>query len=227
MKRLAVVALLPLFACDPGTVGSNNSAVTCSDGETPIYANRFVPQAGASGVATGSDAQNGMTSSAPQTPVSNMGDSSLTAMTVSCGHSPCAAGQVAIEIPPALGPVVGGIGDAVGGPSTMGGPTPTPSPDAGAAMYACAAPPPSCPAGLSPQYTMKKTWDCTDCTIVVTYGGAYGNYRRCASLPTITCETGQVPTWVFEDEAWECKKTCDNGQYDQHTIGGILVCVPC
>ena len=31
-----------------------------------------------------------------------------------------------------------------------------------------------------------------------------------------------TPTWVFEDESWKCQTECDNGQYDQHTAGGIL-----
>jgi hypothetical protein len=63
--------------------------------------------------------------------------------------------------------------------------------------------------------------------VVITYGAQYGNYSRCASAPTISCPSGQVPTWVFQDEQWECQGTCDNGQYDQHTVNGSTVCVPC
>jgi hypothetical protein len=63
--------------------------------------------------------------------------------------------------------------------------------------------------------------------MVVTYGGIYGNYRRCVSTPTLTCPGGEVPTYSYELENWECKPTCDNGMYDRHTINGQLVCVPC
>ena len=74
---------------------------------------------------------------------------------------------------------------------------------------------------------MKHTWECTDCALVVTYGFLYGNYRRCVNEPHVNCPEGQVPTWVVEDEQWECKRTCDNGQYDRHAIQGQTVCVPC
>jgi hypothetical protein len=97
----------------------------------------------------------------------------------------------------------------------------------GGGTFVCADPPPDCPAGQSPQFTSKRAWECTSCDLVVTYGGIYGNYRRCVDRPHIQCDSGTVPTWVFEDEQWECKTKCDNGQYDQHTVDGLLVCVPC
>ncbi len=95
------------------------------------------------------------------------------------------------------------------------------------ATVVCAQPPPSCPAGFSPQFTAKHVWECTDCGLVVTFGGIFGNYRRCVNNPTLTCPTGEVPTFGLEEETWQCKPTCDNGMYDQHTVKGVLVCVPC
>src|SRR5439155_12223855 len=103
---------------------------------------------------------------------------------------------------------------------------PAPTPPAGPTLI-CAPTPPECPAGLSPQFTLRKTWECTDCSLVVTYGGIFGNYRRCVNKPQVTCTGEEVPTWSFGDEQWQCKTKCDNGLYDQHTIEGVLVCVPC
>jgi hypothetical protein len=155
-------------------------------------------------------------------------------MTVSCGTATCGPGQVAVETPPMVG---GPGGPGTGAPTASGAASGAASPPSAAGSSSgqlpppgtltCADPPPSCPAGQSPQFTTKQTWECTDCSLVVTYGGQYGNYRRCVNAPQLVCPDGQVPTWVFEDEQWECKPTCDNGQYDQHTINGQLVCVPC
>ena len=118
----------------------------------------------------------------------------------------------------------GGVDDFTGDDSP---PTPEPQPTP-APTTKCAPPAPTCAAGLSPQYSLSKSiWECTDCSLVVTYGGIFGNYRRCVSSPTITCPVEQVPTYSYEGEIWECKPTCDNGMYDQHTISGQLVCVPC
>jgi hypothetical protein len=173
------------------------------------------------------------------------GDGTYTAMTMTCGVAPCAPGQVAAEAPPAVtagtGTATGGI--ATAGPTAAAPPTRTATTDvaapstsapvAGAAAstpppnLVCAPPPPACPEGQSPQFTGKHTWECTDCSLVVTYGGLYGNYRRCVNMPHLTCPDGAVPTWVYEDEQWECKTKCDNGQYDQHTVQGVMVCVPC
>jgi hypothetical protein len=167
------------------------------------------------------------------------GDGTYTAMTVTCGAAPCVPGEVAVEVPPTVsggsGAAAGGIGIAGPVAATAGASAPaaaapasTPStPSAPPTNLVCASPPPSCPEGQSPQFTGKQTWECTDCALVVTYGGIYGNYRRCVDMPHLTCPDGEVPTWVYEDEQWECKTKCDNGQYDQHTIQGVMVCVPC
>jgi hypothetical protein len=173
------------------------------------------------------------------------GDGTYTAMIVSCGAAPCAPGQVAVDAPL---PVNAGTGTATGGtavagpvapvsaparPTTTESAAPSAAPAAGAPAstpptnLVCTSPPPPCPEGQSPQFTGKQTWECTDCSLVVTYGGLYGNYRRCVNMPHLTCPDGQVPTWVYEDEQWECQTTCNNGTYDQHTIEGVMVCVPC
>jgi hypothetical protein len=156
-------------------------------------------------------------------------------MKVSCGQAPkCNSGQVAVVVPPKTG---GGGGVAAGGIATAGPsatidsasttPAVPATPPAPQVETVCTDPPPDCPPGLSPQFTIKKTWECTDCSLVVTYGGIYGNYRRCVGHPNVICPQGQVPTWSLEDEKWECKDKCDNGLYDQHTIDGVMVCVPC
>jgi hypothetical protein len=166
-----------------------------------------------------------MLNSSPTTSVP-AADPSTTAMVQSCGSAPCAPGQVAVELPPMVGSPgtgAGGAPSAGAADSTAAASAPVPADG----TIVCTDPPPPCPQGQSPQYTSKGTWECTDCSLVVTYGGIYGNYRRCVSLPHLDCPQGQTPTWVFEDDQWECKPTCDNGQYDQHTIGGQLVCVPC
>jgi hypothetical protein len=109
---------------------------------------------------------------------------------------------------------------------------PPPAPPPGSTT--CTDPPPECPEGMSPQFT--DHWECTKCDLVVTYGGTFGNERYCVEYPEIECPPDQVPTWVYEDQKWECRNTCNNGTYDQHTIsqpqpgGGTaqqMVCVPC
>lgn len=163
----------------------------------------------------------------------------VAAMDASCGQAPCSQDQVAVELPPVVAGATGGtptpgVGAAasLSDPPVSTGPTATTSaltapPSVPTGTLVCADPPPSCPEGQSPQFTSKKTWECTDCSLVVTYGGIYGNYRRCVNMPHLNCSTGEVPTWVFENEQWECKTKCDNGQYDQHTVQGVMVCVPC
>jgi hypothetical protein len=242
MRTTTLVPLVLLVGCvtpENTRPQSTNEPITCNDGDIPIYSNTFTQTPGASGVATGADAVAGMTSSAPSTPITDATPTAsdgqpLTAMMVECGKAHCASGQVGVEIP-GMNPT-GGVS---GGPSSGASTTDTASPPSSSApsgasagssskpQIVCAPPPPSCPMGLSPQYTLKDTWECTDCALVVTYGGTYGNFRRCASAPTIVCPTDQVPTWVFENDDWECQPTCDNGQYDQHTIANQLVCVPC
>jgi hypothetical protein len=275
MKAFTALPLLVLAGCGGNRSSQLNQPIVCTGGDVPIYSNRFAPQAGSSGVATGADAAAGKTNSdpssgdpstggvataipgtpaspppAPSSPSSPPVDQAdLTAMTVTCGQANCAPGQVAVLAPPMVAsPGSGGsAGAPPSGPATTTGVSTgratsdstgdstgdsTATPPAAPQLMPegtllCAAPPPSCPAGQSPQYTSKGTWECTDCSLVVTYGGLYGNYRRCVSMPNVDCSNGEVPTWVFEDEQWECKTKCDNGQYDQHTIQGTLVCVPC
>ncbi len=225
---IALVVIVPLLGCSrPNNDLLNDATITCNNGQVPVYTNRFTPSEGGSGVATAPDAQNGMTNSPPTEAVPSPGtDSSVTAMTVACGNAQCQPGQVAVSIPPPPPSGGGFSGAPVSGIATPIA-VPAQPVDAGAPTIICTSPPPACPAGQSPQYTMKDTWECTDCSIVVTYGSAYGNYRRCVGMPTINCSTGQVPTWSFTGENWQCQPTCDNGDYDQHTIGGGLVCVPC
>ncbi len=232
MRIALILPLLALSACSQNTPHyDSNGQLVCDGSDVPIYSNRFVPQAGASGVATPTDALNGKTQSDPNAAIPSAGSDDVSAMTVTCGQANCAPGQVAVDIAPdpsaSTGDGIAGAPLSEGKPSTG---TDTPGGDGttqASATILCTAPPPVCAKGLSPQFTGKQTWECTDCSLVVTYGGQYGNVRRCASAPTIVCPDGQVPTWVYEDEQWECKPTCDNGQYDQHTIGGQLVCVPC
>jgi hypothetical protein len=235
MRNSVLAVVVVLCACGTGfkhPTSNTGGALSCDDGSTVTYAPRFAPTAGGSGVASAPDAQAGYVSSdskgagaPPVVPVSDAGDGELTAMVTSCAPSSCAAGEVAVTIPP---PATGAGGPTTAGPTTDGptaGPsTPTDTPQA---TTKCAPPPPACATGLSPQYTSHDTWECTDCALVVTYGGIYGNYRRCVSTPTIACPNGQVPTFSYEQEDWECKPTCDNGMYDQHTINGQVVCMPC
>jgi hypothetical protein len=294
MRKLIAIPFLTLLACQTGgtedtvTQQQQPQALVCSDGDVPIYSNTFVPQVGASGVATAPEAAAGIISSdatgtgstvggtaslgpavgatgtptttapPPSTPplaASDGGSATgpITAMVATCGTAPCAPDQVAVDIPPAPNPTTGVTGTA--GPTAAGAPIATSTavsdttaarpatagaaaPTAGAAAPAaassppannlvCTSPPPPCPEGQSPQFTMKHTWVCTDCALVVTYGYIYGNYRRCVDEPHLECPQGQVPTWVVEDEQWECKSTCNNGTYDQHAIQGQTVCVPC
>lgn len=219
---IAVVALLAWTGCtdDPA---SYQQSVVCTGDKIPIYTPRFLPQSGGSGVASGADAARGQTN--PSDPAAEVppADPSNTAMIVTCGTAPCAPGQVAVDVPQ----VTGGGGGVGGGGDTIGPAAEPPPQPVAQQNLVCAAPPPACEVGMSPQYTEKGQWECTDCSLVVTYGGIYGNYRRCVSLPRVACPEGEVPTWVYESDSWECQPTCDNGQYDQHTIGGMLVCVPC
>jgi hypothetical protein len=65
--------------------------------------------------------------------------------------------------------------------------------------------------------------------VVISYGGIYGNGGICAGPPPQqACPVaGQVWTWDYLNEDWECRAECNNGQYDQHTFGNQTVCVPC
>lgn len=90
----------------------------------------------------------------------------------------------------------------------------------------CVPPPPHCPAGqqLDLQGGMLT---CVPCDLIVQYGALYAGRRVCAPTPHLMCSGGETPTFVFETQSWECRPTCDNGQYDQHYIAGMLVCIPC
>jgi hypothetical protein len=255
MRLIFVAAVMACAACGVGgnkNWQSTTQPLSCDQGDVPIYTNRFTPQSGGSGVATGADAAAGKInsdgSSGPTTggadpagPTGAGGGATtppqvdptgpLTAMVATCGQAQCAPFQVAVEFPaaPAGGGVASGaaFSDAAGAPASGGDTAPTDPPNQPAPTVKCAPPPPDCQPGFSPQFTGHDTWECTDCALVVTYGGIYGNYRRCVNAPTIACPQGQVPTWSYDKEIWECKDTCDNGMYDQHTIEGQLVCVPC
>jgi hypothetical protein len=234
MRSLLAVAVVTCCACGLGKGQPQHvtGALSCNTGETAIYKPTFPPQSGGSGVASAQDAAAGYTSSdskgsTPPVPPENVKEGEpLTAMVAECGTTTCAPYEVQVEIPP---PASGGVGTGAAAGGVDDGPTPPPAdpPTPPAPTTKCAPPPPSCQAGFSPQYTSHDTWECTDCAMVVTYGGIYGNYRRCVSTPTVNCPTGQVPTYSYELETWDCKPTCDNGMYDQHTINGVLVCVPC
>jgi hypothetical protein len=247
MRKILVLALFCLGACS-GSSKSTIQALTCETGDTPVYTNRFVPVPGGSGVASAADAAAGKINSeggggatfggaegpapavpatgGPSTPAPKV-EGPITAMTAECVASICDPGKVAVELPkkidPGLGAPATAAVDGTAGPLAT-----STSPAADTPEYTCVEPPPTCTAGESPQYNISKGfWECTDCALVVTYGGQYGNYRRCVNEPHLDCGDGQVPTWIYETEQWECKTTCDNGAYDQHTITGQLVCVPC
>ena len=70
-------------------------------------------------------------------------------------------------------------------------------------------------------------WICTDCSVVVSYGGLFAGLRRCANTPNLMCPQGTVPTFTWPQETWQCATTCNNGLYDRVYINGTLVCVPC
>ncbi len=215
MRSVGLTVVLLCTGCGmgiaPPATKKATQEITCDQGQVPVYKNRFQPVSGASGVAAGADAYNGQVSAdrpdAPPVPVDTTpaDDGGLSAMTVTCGEAACPDGQVAVEDParaPTYGTGAGGIsggGDFAGDPA---GGAPAPSPDTPPAPPAtppaatvCAPPPPDCAPGQSPQFTVQKTWECTDCSLVVTYGGVYGNYRRCVNAPTVVCGEGEVPTW--------------------------------
>lgn len=115
-----------------------------------------------------------------------------------CGTSPCYEGQVYVQ------------------------------PRNGAAT--CVEPPDDCPGGQSRNYVGGGRWsECgeNNCDLIVEYGHIYDWQRLCAPTPRFTCPSGQVPTYIFETETWQCRRTCDNTLYDQIRFGGVLYCVPC
>jgi hypothetical protein len=94
-------------------------------------------------------------------------------------------------------------------------------------IFVCASTPPVCPASQSLDY-VNGAWTCTNCELIVQYGAIYFSRRICAPRPPVTaCAASQVQTFVYETERWECRPTCDNGDYDQVYVDGALVCIPC
>ena len=165
--------------------------------------------------------------------------------TTSCVPSVCPAGQVAVPTLVPESTSSGGTGVASPPIDVVdaGGTTPTPPPPASPppatptpGAVVCTAPPPPCATGEAPSYAPAGFWHCMPLCdpknadlVVISYGGIYGNGGVCASPPPATAcpVAGQVWTWNFMVEAWSCEAECDNGQYDQHTFAGQVVCVPC
>ncbi len=98
-------------------------------------------------------------------------------------------------------------------------------PEAGGGTM-CVPPPPRCPAGQQIDYRAGSLV-CVPCELIIQYGAIYSGRRVCAPIPHLECSGGLTPTFVFETQTWECRTTCDNGLYDQHFLGGMLICVPC
>jgi hypothetical protein len=94
--------------------------------------------------------------------------------------------------------------------------------------YRCVPPPPPCPPMRTPYYTLAGTWRCErGCEVIVQYGHLYDFAIVCAPRPNVNCPPGQTPHYVYESEVWECRATCDNGQYDIYNLGSGRVCIPC
>jgi hypothetical protein len=120
---------------------------------------------------------------------------------VHCAMTRCGTAQVAVEDPTSV----------YGSPNLI-----------------CTSPPPRCSGGQWAQYTVSGHWICTDCSVLIHYGGIFGGVTRCAPAPTASqCGAGEVPTFDATQEAWQCAPKCDNGLYDQVMLAGVLVCVPC
>jgi hypothetical protein len=83
------------------------------------------------------------------------------------------------------------------------------------------------PAGLGESGAQLGGWGCRACDLIVQFGGAFGSVRQCATVPTMTCPSGQTATFVAGNDDWECLPTCDGGQYDPRFIESIPVCIPC
>jgi hypothetical protein len=112
----------------------------------------------------------------------------------------------------------------------------TDPPSVSASDVLCVAPPPACAAGQAPSYAPAGFWHCMPVCdandanlVVISYGGIYGNGGLCAGPPPQqACPIGgQVWTWSFLEENWGCAPEWNNGQYDQRTFEGQVVCVPC
>jgi len=160
-------------------------------------------------------------------------------MDVTCEEASCEPGQVAVEQ----------LGWDYGEDDYGGDPWAEPTPKS---ELLCVAPPPECPDGTYPAYRDPMMWDefsgfddrgfgaeggasempsgwrCDPpCDLIVQYGALYGSLVVCTDLPTLSCPGGQVPTFVFESESWQCAPLCDNGLYDQIWLDDAVLCVPC
>ncbi len=93
---------------------------------------------------------------------------------------------------------------------------------------ACVPPPSDCPPGQHPTY-QGRGWRCDPpCDKLVQYGHLFDYEQSCAPPPPATpCPSGQVQTFVYETQRWECRRTCNNGLYDRRRVDGINVCIPC
>jgi hypothetical protein len=92
--------------------------------------------------------------------------------------------------------------------------------------FYCIPPPPPCPSGFDPHFD--GGWTCDrGCELVIHYGAIYGGRTVCAPRPNLRCATGQVPTFIYETEAWACRPTCNDTLYDRRSLDGATVCVPC
>ena len=90
----------------------------------------------------------------------------------------------------------------------------------------CIAAPPACGMGQGLDFAFGE-WACKPCALIVQFGGLFGGLRACAPLPTVSCGGGTAPTFDAQARVWSCVTTCNNGLYDQRTLNGTLVCIPC
>ena len=147
-------------------------------------------------------------------------------MTLTCGVTGCADGEVGVEV--ADNPLLD-RGEITSEQDLFTNST----------TILCVAAPPACGAGTTPFYvgsvpdpndTTQQTggfWSCsTACEVVVNFGGLYGYQAACTVAPP-SCGGADAATFTFETQEWECSPMCDGGLYDPVTFEGATVCVPC